>query len=278
MDADAVIKEHYGKGDLVSKVVRALEVAGLGSGTVDWRLLSPLDQFHVGGMEATADLAHMLEIRRHSRGLDVGCGLGGPARYLAATYGCQVTGLDLSEAFVQVASLLTRRTGFEAAVSHLAGDATALPFEPKSFDFAWTQHVAMNIANRRAFYAGIFRVLRPGGRLALYDAVAGEGGEVIYPVPWSPDERGSFLLSGPGTRAALEEAGFVVRMWRDATDVAFEWRREQQAAISARAVEFADLALPLVMGGDFVGMGENFQRNLRERRVRLLQVVAERPL
>jgi SAM-dependent methyltransferase len=268
--------KHYGTGDLSARVADALRRCGLGEGTLRVDALAPLDQFHVGGAAATASLAACLSPAPGARLLDIGCGLGGPARYMASVHGCDVTGIDLSQPFVDVATMLTERSGLSATVRHLCADATDLPFAPRSFDLAWTQHVAMNIADRAALYAGIWRVLRPGGLFALYDIVAVSGEAPRFPVPWASDPANSFLLTADATRAALEAAGFIVRDWADATERGQAWAREQLAAAQTRPETLRALALPLVMGPGFPVMAANLQRSLREGRVGLLQAVVQR--
>lgn len=272
------IIEHYGTSDLVAQVEDALRQAGWGDGPIAWDALAPLDQFHVGGIAATTALAARLGIEPGSSLLDIGCGLGGPARHLASVHGCAVTGIDLSRPFVDLATMLTGRARLSHRVRHVAGDALHLPFEPGRFDLAWTQHVAMNIADRHGLYSGIYNVLRPGGRLAIYDVVAGDGGEVQFPVPWARDPADSFLISADVTRTALEASGFAIQDWADVTDAAADWTKAQAAAGQDRPDRLKALALPLVMGPGFPDMVANLGRNLRERRVRLLQAVAERPL
>lgn len=272
------IIEHYGTSDLVAQVEDALRQAGWGDGPSAWDALAPLDQFHVGGIAATTALAARLGIKPGSSLLDIGCGLGGPSRHLASVHGCSVTGIDLSRPFIDLAIMLTEQARLSHRVRHVAGDALHLPFEPGRFDLAWTQHVAMNIADRHGLYSGIFNVLRPGGRLAIYDVVAGDGGPVQFPVPWARDPTSSFLISADATRTALEASGFAIQDWADVTDAAADWSKAQAAAGQDRPDRLKALALPLVMGPGFSDMVANLGRNLRERRVRLLQAVAERPL
>ena len=243
---------------------------------IAWEALAPLDQFHVGGRAATAALAARLGVNPGHRVLDIGCGLGGPARHLAAEHGCLVTGNDLSPAFVAVATLLTARTGLAEMVRHVGGDATRLPFEPASFDLAWTQHVAMNIADRQALYAGIHTPVRPGGRLALYDVVSGTG-KPDFPVPWARTPAESALRTMDETRAALEHVGFMLREWDDVTAAGIAWAERQVTAAQARPDHVKPLSLPLVMGAEFPAMVANLGRALRDGRVALLQTIAERP-
>ncbi len=275
-DTPDPVLAHYGTDSLVDRVAQTLRQAGFGEGVIDWQALAPLDQFHVGGAAATASLAAKLGVTPGAGVLDVGCGLGGPSRHLAALHDCTVTGIDLSRPFVDVATMLTARTGQSDRVRHLVGDATDLPFEPETFGFAWSQHVAMNIADRQALYGGIHRVLRPGGRFALYDVVAGAAGPLHFPVPWARDPAASFLLAPDATRAILEAVGFTVLEWIDATSVGLEWFQAQAAASRGRPDHHQPLALKLIMGDDFPAMTANLGQNLREGRARLLQAVLQR--
>ena len=154
-----LVKEHYAIQDLPGRIENALLQAGFGSGQIDWSKLALLDQFHVRGLPATKELAVGLNLARGENVLDVGSGLGGPARYLAAVHGCHVTGIELTQPFVEVADLLSKRTGLSHRLRFVQGDALDLPFTPESFDHAWTQHVAMNISDKERLYSGICRVL-----------------------------------------------------------------------------------------------------------------------
>jgi ubiquinone/menaquinone biosynthesis C-methylase UbiE len=199
--------------------------------------------------------------------LDLGCGIGGPARYLAATFGCKVTGVDLSPGFVDAATYLTERCGLSDRVRFHVGDALHLPFEDAAFDTVFLQHVAMNIEDRAALYAEVRRILAPSGRFATYDLVL-RGGDVVFPVPWARDISTSFLLGESDTRTALEQTGFKAVLWRDDTQTALDWFK---AAMANQPQ--SGLNLGVVMGPDFLSMTGNLARNIRENRLGVLSAV-----
>jgi len=271
----ANVSDHYGGDGLEARIARAMTEAGMGDQAIDWRLLAPLDQFHVRGLAASQELAEGLGLRPGASILDVGSGLGGPARHLASVFGCQVTGVDLNPAFVDVARMLANRTGLTASVVFRQADALDLPFADASFDHAWTQHVAMNIQDKASLYRSIRRVLKPGGRLAIYDVVQGGGEPLIFPVPWASAPDISFLATPESMRRDLAETGFAERAWSDKTELGLAWFAEQQAARQSGSAP-GPLGLQVVMGPQMAIMAANLARNLAEGRARLVQVIVER--
>ena len=269
------VQAHYGVGDLTDRVALALKRAGLDGKTLQWSDLAGLDQFHVRGLAATAELAEGLHLQPGATLLDVGCGLGGPARYLAATHGCHVTGIDLSHPFVAAARMLAERTGLAGRTTFVQGDALDMPFPDSSFDAAWTQHVAMNIADRAGFYASIHRVLKPGGKLAIYDVLTGNGEPLLFPVPWAGNSEISFLLTPDAMREALLKAGFTEISWSDTTAAGLEAIAQQQQGLQAPSPS-GQLSLGVVMGPEFGEMAANLARNLKAGRVRLIQAIVQR--
>jgi SAM-dependent methyltransferase len=267
---DHLIERHYAQPsriDAVLAVVDAMNPAGRLK-TVD---LAPLDQFHAGGLEATRQLAALAGIGSDQHVLDVGSGVGGPARFLAETHGCSVMGIDLAMDYCRLAEALTARCGLKDKATFRPADALDLPFADGSFDAVWTQHVAMNIADRPRLYREMQRVLRPGGIVALYDAVAGNDAP-LFPVPWARDASTSFLVS-PGTlRNVLDEADLTVIAWHDVTEDAKRWFASRPRGA------LPGLGLHLLMGSEFPAMSANFARNVREGRVGLLMAVARKDL
>ena len=211
--------------------------------------------------------------RKHP--LDVGSGLGGPARYLAAVHRCRVTGIELTPAFVEIADRLSARTGLSDLVHFVQGDALEMPFPPNSFDHAWTQHVAMNIPDKERLYTGIHRVLKNGGRLAIYDVVKGEVEPVIYPIPCAREASISFIVSAAEMTQTLSAAGFREVSRADTTELASSWFAELAIAQRVPAL-LSPLNLARALGPEQRPMAANMARNIKEGRIRLMQMVVQK--
>ncbi len=272
-DDSHAIAGHYGRADLGAVILAALAATGKDVDRLTPDDLEPVDQLHSRGRTATIDLAGLLALDGHERILDLGCGIGGPSRYLAESFGCRVTGLDLTPEFCRVAAMLAERTGLADKVDYRVGDALAMPFPAESFDVVWSQSVAMNIADRDRLHAEIRRVLKLGGRHAFSEVVSGPAGPPHFPVPWARDASISFLRSAEATRRGLEAAGFRLLVFEDLTADALE---RAQARMKASGAPLA-LGLHIVLGQDGPAMLKNMARNYEERRIGLVQGIAVRP-
>lgn len=266
----ARVTDHYAPADLRAVFLAVLRSWGQEDALLTPEDLAPIDQFHVGGREATLALARLAAITPTDRVLDVGGGFGGPARTIAAASGCAVTVLDLTAAYCQVGELLTARCALADRVSFRHGDALAAPFPDGAFDLVWTQHSSMNIADKRGLYTEIARLLRPGGRLALYEIMAGPHGSPHYPVPWAGDPALSFLQPPATIRALLADLGFRETAWEDLTPTV-------AAAFGRVAAASPPPGLHLVLGDDFLARARNLGRNLAEGRVALIRAILARP-
>jgi ubiquinone/menaquinone biosynthesis C-methylase UbiE len=254
-------------------LAESLRKAGKDIGKLTTADLAAVDEFHIRGRAATLELTRLLNIGADSRVLDIGSGLGGPARTLVETYGCRVTGIDLTRGFCDAAVTLSGWVGLGDRVTFQQGDATSLPFSDGHFDAAMTIHVAMNIASKDRMYAEARRVLKPSGRFGVYDILRGEGGEVLFPVPWAREPSISHLATPDAMQSLLAGVGFKIMAVHDSTDESQQW-------FEAMAARMAQTGSPAVtfqafLGGDFPEMARNQVKNLRDRRIRTVSYICE---
>lgn len=268
------IQAHYTRPGLGDVILGALEKAGKDLARLTPQDLAPVDEFHIRGRAATLELAKAAGLDANKRVLDVGSGIGGTSRCLAKEFGCRVSGIDLTDEYCRVAAMLSAKIGLANLVDFRQGDATRMPFQDGSFDVVWTEHVAMNIADKPRLYREMHRVLKPGGTLAIYDILAGPAGPVLFPVPWARTPETSFLVSPEELRKLLEEAGFQVAKWSDTTDAARAWF--VAVAEKIRKEGLPPLGFHLLVGADFAAMAQNQRHNLEQGRIALAQVVARK--
>jgi MPBQ/MSBQ methyltransferase len=264
------VAQHYGKGGLLDRILGALGQAGKDIDHLTIDDLAPVDEFHSRRRLATQELAAMMAPSAADQVIDIGSGLGGPSRYVAATYGCRVSGVDLTPEFVETAIALTARVGLSDRVNFRVGSTLELPFADASFTCAWSQNVAMNIADRPRYYAEMHRVLRPGGRLAIQDVAIGNGGALDFPVMWADQPEISFLRTPEETRALLEAAGFRVLQWIDNTETAIAEAEAERARGSANP---PILGVHIVVGTGFQEKLRNAHRAMVQGRTRLINAV-----
>ena len=271
---EQAIIDHYGQADLDAHILEACERAGrritLHGDTASF------DEFHIRGRDATRELAKLANLREGMKVLDLGCGVGGPARTLAAEFGCRVWGIDLVEEYCRCAAMLAERVGLGAMVTFRQGDMTDLPFEDKDFDAAWTEHTITNIEDKEKLFAEVRRVLRPKGIFALYEICSGSASPPHFPLPWASDPTISFLAGQDAVREMLREARFEELLWRDVTEASLEWFRSVVAAIKPRTDDAPRLGLNLLMGKTAADKAKNIVRNLKEDRIRVVQGVFRR--
>lgn len=265
--ADA-ISAHYTAGDLAAAILSGLRAMGKDPDHPTIDDLAPVDQFHLLGKPATLALARRADLRARMRLLDIGGGLGGPARTLASAFGCHVTVLDVTEEFCRVGAMLTARMSMSDLVTFRHGDATAIPFPDASFDMAWTQQAAMNIADKGQFYDEIHRVLGPQGQYAFQEVLAGPVQPIHFPVPWASGPTLSFLSSADEMRSGLRAAGFTERVWVDMTEEAVAFARERAAA-AAKQQGLPPLGIHLVQGANMATKTANSNQNFFEQRTGL---------
>ncbi len=260
--------KYWERDGLLDKILQAVAARGKNLDALTVDDLAPSDHFHGGGKPATERLARVAGLRPGLRVLDVGGGLGGPARTMAAQYGCDVTVVDLTESYVRTGEALTARLKLSDRVTHRVGNALALDVEPGAFDVVWTQNSGMNIEDKDRLYAGFARALKRDGLLVIQEPMAGPVQPVVFPVMWAKDESASFLRTPDEMRAVIETAGFHVSVWDDVTN---------EIAGPPDAAGIPPYAIPRIIMGDALdAITAAQQRNRAERRIVMIQAVAQR--
>ena len=272
MSDAGTITAHYTSGDLLARLEARLREDGVDPMQPTAEALAPYDQFHGRGLEATEDMAEQLPIAESDHVLDVGSGLGGPARYLARRFGCRISGIDLTAEFCDVARHLTALLGLAERVSIRQGDALAMPFGDAAFDGAYSMNVSMNIADKRALYREIHRVLKPGAWLMLSEVAQGPGGAPDYPTPWARTAASSFLATQAETRESLEVCGFAIESMRETTEAALSYGARARALVEAGG-KAPHRAVSLIHGPLAEDAAANSARALKERRTVPIEVL-----
>lgn len=244
MNVENQVAGYYTRGGLEETLLSKLRSTGRDLEQLKADDLSALDEFHLGGRESTEALSAFMEIRPGMHLLDVGCGIGGPARYFAQR-GCRVTGIDLTEEFLRVAESLTRLVNLDHSVTFCQGSGLELPFESATFDGAYEIHVGMNIADKADVFREVARVLKPGGRFAIFDLMRSGEGSLEFPVPWARTPETSFVESIHDYRQALESVGLRVVHQRSRRQFGLEF---MQRAFTQAASGPPVLGIHLLMG------------------------------
>ena len=275
MGAANPVARHYGSGGIAERVISALRKAKGLDAPLTPENLAPFDHFHGRGPVATEELAAQLQPQRGERLLDIGAGIGGPARWFAAKFGVHVTGVDLTPEFCAAARALNEATGLAERITIIEGSALDLPVPDVGFDAAYSQNVIMNIADKRLFYREAFRALRPGGRLALSNLCAGPNGEPHFPVPWATTRDTSFLSTPDDMRADLLAAGFEIVSFRDITDATREAQRRTRDRIERG--DMPRIAVDIVFGERAREMQLNSIRTIEDGRGLAIEALVRKP-
>lgn len=275
MADDRGVARHYTHGALLETIRSGLETLGKTPGAATIDDLAPVDEFHIGGRRASEAFLGRLPLNSSSHVLDVGCGLGGAARLAADRFGCRVTGIDLTPEYVEVGKALCEWVGLSGRIDLRQGSALDLPFEDALFDAAYMLHVGMNIADKRAVFAEVARVLRPGATFGIYDVMRTGEGTLAFPVPWAEAPETSALAAPDDYRGALEAAGFAVTEARDRRDFALEFF----AALAAKAAAAEGpppLGLHLLMGPTAKRKVANMVENIEVGRIAPVELIARK--
>ena len=262
MSTEATVAAHYGRSKLEESILAAVRREGKDPAKLAAADLAAVDEFHVGGLEATQELAGQMELRPGLRLLDVGSGLGGPARYFASEHGCKVTGIDLTQEFVDAARSLTQRVKLDTLADFRQGSALQMPFAPDTFEGAYMIHVGMNIADKAGIFREVRRVLKKGGLFAVFDIARTGEGAIRFPVPWAISAESSFVARVKDYRDALEGAGFRVEKERGRRAFSIEFTERIMARMAQSGPPA--LGLHLLMGEQAPVMARNMLAMMKE--------------
>jgi ubiquinone/menaquinone biosynthesis C-methylase UbiE len=267
------VSVHYTHGNLVAAIRSGIESLGKTINSVTVDDLTPVDEFHIGGRRASENFLGQLELTPEKHILDVGCGLGGAARFIASRYGCRVTGIDLTPEYVETAKVLCGWVGLESRISVHPGSALSMPFADRAFDGAYMLHVGMNIDDKAKLCSEVGRVLRPNSLFGIYDVMRTGEGELRYPVPWATTAALSALAEPRQYRQALQAAGFAVIAERDRREFALAFF-EQLRAKTAAAGGAPPLGLHILMGRNMPDKVQSQIQNISNGRIAPVELIA----
>lgn len=269
------IHTYYSPNDLYNRIIEGLHKLGKDLSKITLDDLQPVDEFHIRGDAATKELIKLSSFTSDMHILDVGCGIGGSTRRLSHQTGCRVTGIDLSDEYIDVAQQLTQLLGMQERVTFAACSALDMPFGDNSFDGVWSLQMNMNVEDKLSWLKEVHRVIKPGGHAVLYEVCAHKNTPLHFPVPWAQESSMSFLVPPESFREVIIAAGFDIEVWNDKTDLA------QQAFANAREPvgepKLPALGVYLLVGNDIQTKAYNLHRNLDEERVSLIEAVAVKP-
>jgi SAM-dependent methyltransferase len=269
------IHRYYSPNDLYNSIIDGLNQIGKDLAQITIDDLQPVDEFHIRGDTATRELIKLAGFTSDMHILDVGCGVGGSTRRLSHMTGCCVTGVDLSDQYIDAAERLTQLLNMQETARFHAASALDMPFEDNSFDGAWSIQMGMNIEDKLSWLKEIYRVLKPGARVVFYEVCGNRNTPVYFPVPWAQDSSMSFLVPPESFREVITAAGFDIEVWNDKTDLAqkaFAHMTEPQGE-----PDLPELGVHLLVGNDILTKAYNLHRNLDEERVSLIETVAVKP-
>jgi ubiquinone/menaquinone biosynthesis C-methylase UbiE len=270
-EANAVAA-HYTRPQLEQAILGAIRRSGIAQEKVTAADLAPMDEFHIGGIESTKAFAEFMKLRPGMELLDVGCGVGGPARYFAGEKNCRVTGIDLTDEFVRAAVSLTKMVHLESAATFQHGSALAMPFDDGSFDGAYMIHVGMNVSDKHRLFREVARVLKAGARFTIFDLTRVGERAFAFPVPWAMSEETSFVTDAKTYKEWLRAAGFEFEHERGRGEFGIEFTEKVLARVAQGGPPA--LGLHLLMGDKALAMVKNVLGAMKAGILEPIEIVA----
>ena len=275
-DYTKAINNHYGQPNLGAKILSTLQKNGKNITNLTRDDIATFDEFHLGGRRATRELAKLANLHEGMHILDIGCGIGGPARTLAAEFGCHVTGIDLTKEYCITAELLTEHVGLSDLITFRHGNALNLPFEDEIFDVVWMQHVLMNIENKPQVFNEIHRVLQTGGVLALHEIMKGHPTPVYLPVFWANESALNYLLPTEDFKQMLHTCNYSIIEWENISDRAKLMIQKLHKTVEMQGLP--PLGINVIVSTDVPIKIANTLQNLEEKNILVIQAVGKRNL
>lgn len=263
--------DRYTSGTLRDRVFAALRSAGVDPQAFKATDLREADHFHTGGLQATSFVANSLGLGAGTRVLDVGAGLGGPARCFAMR-GALITGVDITAEFVDLARELDANCALDRSITMLRRPGHDTGLADASFDAAVLMHVGMNLADKPSVFAEVWRLLRPGAVFGIYDLMGTNN--LPYPMPWAERAEASFVESAADYAGALKDAGFAVTGQVERTVEVLEVLEQMRGALEAGT---DPLATPLVLREDGPLAVANLSAAITSRQLVPLLMLASKP-
>jgi ubiquinone/menaquinone biosynthesis C-methylase UbiE len=248
------ISDHYQNSGLLAAIRGGIAALGKTTSTITVDDLAPVDEFHIGGRRATEELFRQLEPAPAQHLLDIGCGLGGPARFAADRYQCRVSGVDLTRDYVEAGNALCQWLGLDDRVVLHHANALSMPFADGTFSAAYMLHAGMNIEDKARLFREVAHVLQARARFAIYDVMRTGEGDLRYPLPWATVPESNAVATPEQYQDALYAAGFELLSQRSRRDFALSYFARLQSQMAA-----ADGPGPL---GMHTLMGERRQRQV----------------
>mgnify|MGYP005988952755 CR=1 FL=1 len=265
------IYNYYSPNNLYNKIISGLNRLDKDLSKLTLDDLQPVDEFHIRGDIATQELIELAQFTPDMHILDVGCGVGGSTRRLSSETGCNVTGVDLSDEYIDVANRLTQLLQMQEKVKFTAASALELPFDDNTFDGTWSIQMNMNVEDKLGWLKELYRVLKPGGRAVLYEVFENKNAPIYFPVPWAQDSSMSYLISPESYQQIITSLGFEIEVWNDKTNLAQQaFARMKEPNGDAR---LPALGLHMLIGDDFKTKSYNMRRNLDDERISLIETL-----
>lgn len=271
MNNQKIIQAHYAQENMAEQILAALKESGVDVDNLKRKDIASYEEFHIGGRDTTRILAEYAEIQSGTILLDIGCGIGGPARTLVSEYDCKVTGIDITYEFVNTAKVLTEKIRLSDSIRFLRGSGTDLPFEDNSFSTVWMQHITMNVERKDLLFSEISRVLKPNGRLVFHEVIKGDTQELYFPVLWASNPNGSYLLSLKHFQSLLQESNLTEVKMCEHTDLALSYFKQLNEKV--KKAPSSKLNLSMLFNKEMPKKAKNVYRNLKEGKIRTIMAV-----